>query len=109
MECINGEWIMTGCSPDDPDRLKSLDELIRLIRRIGFLPLFSNSIPGFSVEERVTAEQWWTEEEKTDQQAAEHSAACLYCHAACRCGLLRRMVVAFPPAGVPAGGRALAG
>ena len=50
-----------------------------------------------------------TEEEKTDQQAAEHSAACLYCHAACRCGLLRRMVVAFPPAGVPAGGRALAG
>ncbi len=66
MECINGEWIMTGCSPDDPDRLKSLDELICLIRRIGFLPLFSNDIKGFSVEERVTAEQWWTEEEKTD-------------------------------------------
>ncbi len=55
MECVNGEWIMTGCSPDDPDRLKSLDELICLIRRIGFLPLFSNDIKGFSVEERVTA------------------------------------------------------
>ena len=66
MECINGEWIMTGCAPDDPDRLKSLDELICLVRRIGFLPLFSNSIPGFSVEERVTAKQWWTEEEATD-------------------------------------------
>ena len=66
MECVNGEWIMMGCSPDDPDRLKSLDELICLIRRIGFLPLFSNDIKGFSVEERVTAEQWWTEEEKTD-------------------------------------------
>ena len=66
MECINGEWVMTGCAPDDPDRLKSLDELIGLVRQIGFLPLFSNSIPGFSVEERVTAEQWWTEEEATD-------------------------------------------
>ena len=52
MECINGEWVMTGCAPDDPDRLKSLDELIRLVRRIGFLPLFSNSIPGFSVEDK---------------------------------------------------------
>ena len=29
MECVNGEWIMTGCSSDDPDRLKSLDELVR--------------------------------------------------------------------------------
>lgn len=66
MECINGEWIMAGCALDDPNRLKSLDELICLVKRIGFLPLFSNSIPGFSVEERVTAEQWWTGEEATD-------------------------------------------
>ena len=49
MECINGEWVMTGCALDDPNCLKSLDELICLVKRIGFLPLFSNSIPGFSV------------------------------------------------------------
>ena len=47
MECINGEWVMTGCALDDPNRLKSLDELICLVKRIGFLPLFSNSIPDF--------------------------------------------------------------
>ena len=60
METINGEWIMKGCDPSDPEALHSSMELISLIHTIGFLPLFSNDIPGFSVEEHVPATSWWT-------------------------------------------------
>ena len=66
METINGEWIMKGCCNTDPFCLHSLRELISLIHNIGFLPLFSNDIPGFSVEERVPAESWWTGNENAD-------------------------------------------
>ena len=27
---------------------------------LGFLPLFKNEIPGFSVEERTVAKYWWS-------------------------------------------------
>ena len=66
METINGEWIMKGCDSSDPSALHSREELISLIHTIGFLPLFSNDIPGFSVEERVPAYVWWTGDEDTD-------------------------------------------
>ena len=60
MEKINGEYILHCCEEDDPLCLHSITDLISLIHTIGFLPLFSNSIAGFSVEERTTAESWWT-------------------------------------------------
>ncbi len=63
MEEINGEFIMKGCEEDDPSRLDTPDQLLDLLRSFGFLPLFSNTIPGFSVEEHTLAEHWWTGEE----------------------------------------------
>ena len=66
METINGEWIMKGCDPSDPEVLQSPEDAISMIRKIGFLPLFSNAIPGFSIEEHVPADRWWTGDPITD-------------------------------------------
>lgn len=59
MEVINGEWYMKGCDPDSPDRVRTVDEAADLIHQIGFLPLFSNSVEGFSLEEHTTVAGWW--------------------------------------------------
>lgn len=56
----HGEWIMYGVSESDPGCIKSPDELIDCVNEIGFLPLFRNSVPGFSVEERSQAQYWWS-------------------------------------------------
>ena len=53
METIAGEWIMKGCRRTDPECLHSPEDLLALIQQVGFLPLFSGDIPGFSVEEPV--------------------------------------------------------
>ena len=66
MEVINGEFSMLGCREDDPGCIRSPEELKRLISEIGFLPLFSNTIPGFSVEERTLASAWWTGDPASD-------------------------------------------
>ena len=50
MEVINGEWYMDGLDWDDEGCLHSSDELLDVIEEVGFLPLFGNAIPGFSVE-----------------------------------------------------------
>ena len=60
METINGEWYMKGCSRKSRLCLHSPGDLKKLIREVGFLPLFSNDIENFSVEERTPAEDWWT-------------------------------------------------
>ena len=62
----NGEWIMYGVDEDDPYRIKSVPELISYINEIGFLPLFKNTIPGFSVEERTLARDWWSGDPECD-------------------------------------------
>ena len=74
METINGEWIMKGCDESDPSALQSVEELISLVHAIGFLPLFSNTIDGFSVEERVPAYVWWTGDEAADPWNHPHFA-----------------------------------
>lgn len=66
METVNGEWFMKGCSPEAPYCLHSAQDLEALVSRIGFLPLFSNAISGFSVEERTPASKWWTGDPLTD-------------------------------------------
>lgn len=66
METINGAWIMKGCSPKDPVCLHHAGELEDLVRKVGFMPLFANEIPGFSVEERTPADSWWTGDPITD-------------------------------------------
>ena len=62
----NGVWIMHGLSASDPNCIHSAEELIRYIDEVGFLPLFKNEIPGFSVEEHTEAAYWWSGDEARD-------------------------------------------
>ena len=55
---INGEFVIQGCDASDPNCLHTITDLKQLIEQIGFIPLFTNVVPGFSVEERTTAEAW---------------------------------------------------
>lgn len=57
---------MMGCEDSDPSALHSITDAASLIHTIGFLPLFSNTITGFSVEEHVPARYWWTGDPDTD-------------------------------------------
>lgn len=59
-------WIMHGLRWEDPQRLRTPDQLIERIDRIGFLPLFRNGVPGFSVEEMTFGPDWWTGNEAID-------------------------------------------
>lgn len=59
-------WIMHGIDWYDPYRVRTTEQLIARIDEIGFLPLFRNSVPGFSVEEMTFAPDWWTGNELID-------------------------------------------
>lgn len=60
MKVENGEWIMQGLRWNDPYRIRTWQELVSWVDEVGFLPLFSNEIAGFSVEEHVSPKYWWT-------------------------------------------------
>ena len=62
----NGTWIMRGVPADDPGCLHTADELIAYIDEVGFLPLFANGVPGFSVEEHTEVGYWWGGDPKHD-------------------------------------------
>ena len=62
----NGTWIMYGVSWNDPECLHSVDEAIDYINEVGFLPLFKNDIPGFSIEERTVPKYWWCGDSEVD-------------------------------------------
>ena len=62
----SGTWIMYGVEADDPECIHTAKEAIDYINDIGFLPLFKNDIPGFSLEERTVAEHWWTGNPEAD-------------------------------------------
>lgn len=62
----SGTWIMYGVDWDDPECIHSVDEAIEYIDEVGFLPLFKNDIPGFSLEERTVPDYWWSENSKLD-------------------------------------------
>ena len=66
MEVIDGVWYMKGVDWDDPSCIHTADELLDVILRVGFLPLFSNDVDGFSVENMTDAECWWTGDVDTD-------------------------------------------
>ncbi|MBQ9695891.1 MAG: hypothetical protein IJV58_05630 [Oscillospiraceae bacterium] len=40
MKYEDGQWYMQGVSRSHPDRLKSPEELLAYVDRVGFLPLF---------------------------------------------------------------------
>jgi hypothetical protein len=61
-----GDWIMHGMAWDDPFRIRTWRELINWINEVGFLPLFKNEIPGFSVEEHTSDLFWWTGDPEQD-------------------------------------------
>ena len=69
MEPVNGEWVMKGCRRTDPGCLRSPEDLLEMVREVGFLPLFSNEIPGFSVEEHTPAADWWIDDPARDPWA----------------------------------------
>ncbi|MBR3601988.1 MAG: hypothetical protein IKL49_06670 [Lachnospiraceae bacterium] len=56
----SGTWIMYGVSEDDHECIHTVEQAIEYINEIGFLPLFKNEIPGFSLEERTVPEYWWS-------------------------------------------------
>lgn len=62
----SGEWIMYGVDWDDPECLHTVDDAIKYIEKVGFLPLFKNDIPGFSIEERTVPEFWWSGDKAHD-------------------------------------------
>lgn len=62
----SGTWIMYGVSWDDPECLHTVDEAIEYINEVGFLSLFKNDVPGFSLEERTVPEYWWSGDVNVD-------------------------------------------
>ena len=56
----DGVWIIKGLSWDDAFRIRTWKELVSWVNEVGFLPLFSNEVEGFSVEEHVSRDFWWT-------------------------------------------------
>ena len=42
--------------------IRTKEDLIHAVQRLGFLPLFANSLPGFSIEEHVSPRVWFTDE-----------------------------------------------
>ncbi len=65
----NGTWIMYGVEWDDPECLHTVEEAEHYIDEVGFLPLFKNDIPGFSLEERTVPEFWWSDDLQRDPWA----------------------------------------
>ena len=62
----DGQWVMRGMRWDDPYRIRTAQELVNWIKEVGFLPLFANEIEGFSAEEHVSADFWWTGDREQD-------------------------------------------
>lgn len=65
----DGDWIMHGCSRNDPACLHCPEDLVSLVEKTGFLPLFENQIPGFSVEEHTVPSDWWSDDISSDPWA----------------------------------------
>lgn len=66
MQIVDGQWIMNGLSRGSEGCILSPDELLEVIEEVGFLPLFENDIPGFSVENMTDPSYWWCGDQDTD-------------------------------------------
>ena len=66
MEVIDGQWYMDGVDSDDPSCIHSAEELLEVIEEVGFLPLFSNEVTGFSVESMTDPSCWWCGDPEID-------------------------------------------
>ena len=45
--------------------ISSIEDLEQAVQELGFLPYFANSIPGFSIEEHVAPQAWFSDEPGT--------------------------------------------
>lgn len=59
-------WIMKGLDWNNPLRIRSWQALEDWVEEVGFLPLFAGDIPGFSAEEHVSPDFWWTGNREQD-------------------------------------------
>lgn len=59
---MSEKWIMHGMAENDVNCLNSVEKLANYIGQVGFLPLFRNAICGFSAEEHVPSDHWWTDD-----------------------------------------------
>jgi len=66
MEVIDGKWYMEGVDWKDPSCIHSSNELLDVIEEVGFLPLFSNEVSGFSVENMTDSDCWWNGDADVD-------------------------------------------
>ena len=66
MYVLDGQWYMQGLDADDEGCIRSSGELLSVIESVGFLPLFSNNVTGFSVEEMTAVSDWWCGDEAVD-------------------------------------------
>lgn len=66
MEVIDGQWFMEGIDSTDPSCIHTSDGLLEVIEKVGFLPLFSNDVPGFSVENMTDPSCWWCGDPEVD-------------------------------------------
>lgn len=57
---------MAGLDWNDPLRIRTVQEMINYINQVGFLPLFANELPGFSAEDHVCPQCWWTGDPEQD-------------------------------------------
>lgn len=62
----NGEWVMRALRADDPGAIRTPEELLEYINRVGLLPLFANGVHNFSVEELTIANHWWGNDPEKD-------------------------------------------
>lgn len=62
----NGKWTVCGIPWDDPKCLHSAKEAIELINNVGFMPFFTDVIPGFSLEEYTEPKYWWSDVPERD-------------------------------------------
>ena len=56
----DGEWVMEGLDARDPKRIKNMEELYEYVETVGFLPLFSSRVVGFSLEELTASTAWFS-------------------------------------------------
>lgn len=57
---------MRGLEWNNPYRIRTWKELVHWINEVGFLPLFANQIEGFSAEDHVSPDFWWTGDREED-------------------------------------------
>ena len=47
-------------------KIDSYQDMLDVVREVGFLPLFAGDVDGFSVEDMVEPGIWWTGDWETD-------------------------------------------